>query len=251
MTTETQILQELVEAVEKLNSPDLLSVGATVLVAVAAAVITYVLGRRQNELQQHQLKLQEQQNDIQKYQTKLQEQQIKQQEYDLYRRMYTRVFELDFFNKTMLHRIVAILTSNEDKSLRLKLIEDICSEYERRSEEFTECTIDIELKQCGEGIDTKYYYDAFQASRKVILLFKYFVGDELLIFNPSLAYSPQIEDPNTPPQAFVDIILSLFRGSNPQLLRNELLAYVSIVEKTNQAQLLKVIKERITPTDVK
>ena len=227
-----------------ITNPNWWSVIATFVAAIVAACITSKFSKRQNELQEQQLKIQERQNE-------LQEQQIKQQEYDLYRRMYTRVFELDFFNKTMLHRIVAILTSNEDKSLRLKLIEDICSEYERRSEEFTECTIDIELKQCGEGIDTKYYYDAFQASRKVILLFKYFVGDELLIFNPSLAYSPQIEDPNTPPQAFVDIILSLFRGSNPQLLRNELLAYVSIVEKTNQAQLLKVIKERITPTDVK
>ena len=184
-------------------------------------------------------------------QIRIQREQTRVQEYELYRKIYANIWELDFFNKTMLYRIVAILTSNEDKSLRLKLIEDIWSEYERRSEEFTECTIDIELKQCGEGIDTKYYYDAFRASRNVIQLFKYFVGDELLIFNPSLAYSHQIEDPNTPPQAFVDIILSLFRGSNPQFLRNELLAYVSIVEKTNQAQLLKVIKERSTPTDVK
>ena len=143
------------------------------------------------------------------------------------------------------------MTSNEDKSLRLKLIEDIWSEYERRSEEFTECTIDIELKQCGEGLDVKYYYDALQASRKVILMFKYFIEDELLIFNPSLAYSPQIEDPNTPPQEFVDIILSLFRGRNPLLLRNELLAFASIVKKTDQAHILEIIKDRITPTNTK
>ena len=227
------------------------SVIATFVAAAVAAWITYKLGKRQNELQQQQLKLQEQQNDIQKYQTKLQEQQIRQQEYDLYRRMYTRVFELDFFNKTMLHRIVAILTSNEDKNLRLKLIEDIWQEYEKQSEEFNECTLDMDLKQCGEGIDAKYYYDALQASRKVILMFKYFVEEGLLIFNPLLAYTPQVEDPNTKPKEFVDIILSLFRGSNPQLLENELLAYASIVEKTNQAQLLKVIKDRIAPTEIK
>lgn len=224
MDYETKILlNKLVEAV---NSPDWWTILLTAINTIAVIVIAIV-------------------------QIRIQREQTRVQEYELYRKIYANIWELDFFNKTMLHRIVAILTSNEDKNLRLKLIEDIWNEYERRSEEFTECTIDIELKQCGEGIDTKYYYDAFQASRKVILLFKYFVGDELLIFNPSLAYSPQIEDPNTPLQAFVDIILSLFRGSNPQLLRNELLAYVSIVEKTNQAQLLKVIKERITPTDVK
>lgn len=234
-----------------ITNPAWWGVVATIIAAIVAAVITYVLGRRQNELQQQQLKLQEQQNEIQKYQTKLQEQQIKQQEYDLYRRMYTRVFELDFFNKTMLHRIVAILTSNEDNKLRLKLLDDTWQEYEKQSEEFGECTLDMDLKQCGEGIDAKYYYDALQASRKVILMFKYFVEEGLLIFNPLLAYTPQVEDPNTKPKEFIDIILSLFRGSNPQLLENEILAYASIVEKTNQAQLLKVIKDRITPTEIK
>jgi hypothetical protein len=241
MTPDTQILKELVEAV---NTPDWWSVIATIIAAITAAVITYVLGRRQNELQQQQLKLQEQQNELQR-------QQIKQQEYELYRRMYTQVFEMDFFNKTILLRIVAILVSNEDNKLRLKLIDDILREYEKRSEEFTQCTLDMELKKCGEGLDAKYYFDALQASRKVIQLFKYFIENNLLSFEPSLAYNPQIDNHDTPPEVFIDIILKLFKGRNPIFLRNELLAYASIVEKTRQAQLLKVIKERITPTNTK
>ena len=81
MENETNILlSELVEAVEKLNNPDLWSVGATVLAAVVAAVITYVLGKRQNELQKQQLKIQERQNELQAQQVKLQEQQNRQQE---------------------------------------------------------------------------------------------------------------------------------------------------------------------------
>ena len=184
-------------------------------------------------------------------QIRLQRQQIKQQDYELYRRMYTQVFEMDFFNKTILLRIVAILVSNEDNKLRLKLIDDIWAEYEKRSEEFTQCTLDMELKKCGEGIDAKYYFDALQASRKVIQLFKYFIENNLLSFEPSLAYNPQIDNHNTQPEVFIDIILKLFKGRNPIFLRNELLAYASIVEKTRQAQLLKVIKERITPTNTK
>ena len=172
MDSNSQILKELVEAV---SSTDWWSVIATIIAAITAAVITYVLGRRQNELQQQQLKLQEQQNEIQKHQTKLQEQQLQQDAYELYRRMYTQVFEMDFFNKTILLRIVAILVSNEDNKLRLKLIDDIWREYEKRSEEFTQCTLDMELKKCGEGIDAKYYFDALQASRKVIQLFMYFI----------------------------------------------------------------------------
>lgn len=248
MDSDTQILKELVEAV---STPDWWSVIATIIAAITAAVITYVLGRRQNELQQQQLKLQEQQNEIQKYQTKLQEQQLQQDAYELYRRMYTQVFEMDFFNKTILLRIVAILVSNEDNKLRLKLIDDIWREYEKRSEEFTQCTLDMELKKCGEGIDAKYYFDALQASRKVIQLFKYFIENNLLSFEPSLAYNPQIDNHDTPPEVFIDIILKLFKGRNPIFLRNELLAYASIVEKTKQAQLLKVIKDRIIPTNTK
>lgn len=224
---------------------------ATFVAAFVAAWITYKLGKRQNELQQQQLKLQEQQNDIQKYQTKLQEQQIRQQEYDLYRRMYSQVFELDFFNKTILNRIVAILTSNEDNKLRLKLLDDTWQEYETLSKKYGECTIDMELKQCGTGLDAKLYYDALQASRKVIQMFKYFVEQDFLIFSPSLAYSPLVEDPNTSTQQFINIILQLFKGKNTNLLARELMAHASIVERTKQSQLMATIKERITSNDTK
>ena len=103
MTEETNLqLNKLVESIdgvsgqlellaENASSPDWWSVIATILAAIAAAVITYVLGRRQNELQQQQLKLQEQQNEIQKYQTKLQEQQVRAQEYEILKRLYILV----------------------------------------------------------------------------------------------------------------------------------------------------------------
>jgi hypothetical protein len=194
-------------------------------------------------LQEQQLKIQERQNE-------LQEQQIKQQEYDVYRRIYTQIFDLDLFNKALLLRIVAILTNNEDKNLRLKLIEDIWNEFEKHSDEFSEWTLDLDLKKCGEGKDAKYYYDASQASRKIIQMFKYFVENELLSFNHDLVNAVQLEL-TTPPEKFIDVILKLYKGRNPQLLRNELLAYASIVEKTNQSQLLKNIKDRITPIDIK
>ena len=82
-------------------------------------------------------------------------------------------------------------------------------------------------------------------------MFKYFIEDNLLIFDPSLAHNPQIENHNTPPEVFIDIILKLFRGRNPLLLRNELLAFASIVKKTDQAHILEIIKDRITPTNTK
>lgn len=71
-----------------ITDPAWWSVIATFTAAIVAAVITYALGKRQNELQKQQLKLQEQQNEIQQYQTKLQEQQVRAQEYVVYKTLY-------------------------------------------------------------------------------------------------------------------------------------------------------------------
>lgn len=223
MDYETKILlNKLVEAV---NSPDWWTILLTAINTIAVIVIAVA-------------------------QIRLQKRQAKAQEYDLYRRLFSQVYELDFFNKTILLKIVAILTSNEDKKLRLKLIEDIWKESEILSDKFNECTIDMELKQCGEGLDAKYYYDALQASKQVVSMFRYFVEEELVIFNPSVIYNIPMEY-TTPPEDFVDVLLKLFRGNNAQFLRSQLLTYVEIVKKMNDAQLLKVIKDRITPIDVK
>ena len=80
-----------------ITNPDWWSVVLSAISTIAVIVIAVV-----------QIKLQRQQ-------TKLQEQQNKQQEYDLYRRIYSQIFRLDFFNKTILLRLVAILISNESK----------------------------------------------------------------------------------------------------------------------------------------
>lgn len=240
-----------------ITDPAWCSVVATIFAAIVAAWITYKLGKMQNELQQKQVDIQERQNDLQAQQVKLQEQQnelqrqqIQQQEYELYRKMYSQVYGVDFFNKTILLRIVAILISNEDNKLRLKFVDDIWEECEKRTMEFTECALDMELKQCGEALDAKYYSDALQASQKVIQMFKYFVENELMAFDPQLINVVQMES-TTPPEKFIDIILKLFRAGNEERLRQELFAFAKIVEKTNQAQLLKVIKDRITPTEIK
>ena len=195
MDYETKILlNKLVEAV---NSPDWWTILLTAINTIAVIVIAVA-------------------------QIRLQKRQAKAQEYDLYRRLFSQVYELDFFNKTILLKIVAILTSNEDKKLRLKLIEDIWKESEILSDKFNECTIDIELKQCGEGLDAKYYYDALQASKQVVSMFRYFVEEELVIFNPSVIYNIPMEY-TTPLEDFVDVLLKLFRGNNAQFLRSQLL----------------------------
>lgn len=165
MDYKTQILQELVEAVEKLNSPDLLSVGATVLAAVVAAVITYVLGKRQNELQKQQLKLQERQNELQEQQIKLQEQQVviqarqnelqatqtdimrqqtKAQEYPTYRGLYDLVSSIHLAAAGFVVKMHGCIVSKE--GIKIYSWNDIREDISNLKKDLEKKTVDIELK---------------------------------------------------------------------------------------------------------
>ena len=88
MTSETEIMKELVEAIER---PDWWAIGITVVNAVIMAWLAC-----------RQVKLQRQQ-------TKLQEQQIRQQEYEIYSRLYKLVKKVDAEIDGYLDEIIASL----------------------------------------------------------------------------------------------------------------------------------------------
>lgn len=158
-----------------ITNPDWWSVVATIIAAIVAAVITYVLGRRQNELQQQQLKiqerqndLQEQQNEIQKYQTKLQEQQVKAQEYEIYKRLYLLLSnangEIDNFIEE-LDRLLWEPYYNSDKNALSRkkthidnLFKDLRNSY-----------IDYELKLSKETFNKDGYLKILNLMSRVLL----------------------------------------------------------------------------------
>lgn len=170
MDYKTQILQELVEAVEKLNNPDLWSVGATVLAAVVAAVITYVLGKRQNELQKQQLKIQERQNELQAQQVKLQEQQIAVQEYDIYSKMFSLVKEAERISGNILNMIYNYFSSPifkaVDKNMLSKELENICE----LKQKLNSCSIDFDLK-LSQDYSAMAYVDLLTDAEMVLQMF--------------------------------------------------------------------------------
>ena len=164
-----------------ITDPDWWSVVATIIAAIVAAVITYVLGRRQNELQQQQLKiqerqndlqeqqvkLQEQQNEIQKYQTKLQEQQVRAQEYEVYKRLYMLVSnangEIDNFIEE-LDRLLWEPYYNSDKNALSrkkthidKLFNDLRDSY-----------VDYELKLSKETFNKDGYLNILNLMSRVL-----------------------------------------------------------------------------------
>ena len=77
MDYETKIL--LNKLVEFITNPAWWSVIATFVTAIVAAWITSKFSKRQNELQEQQLKIQERQNELQEYQLQLQAQQVELQ----------------------------------------------------------------------------------------------------------------------------------------------------------------------------
>lgn len=164
MTTETQILQELVEAVSR---PDWWAIGITAVNAVIVIVLTFwqlclnkrqtQIQERQNELQAQQVKLQEQQNQQQEYQTKLQEQQIRQQEYAIYSQLYKLVQKADVEIDYYLDEITSSLgvvpwKRAEDGFLQRKL--DYLLELRKDLEQ---SAIDFEIKFSKDFFDLEGY----------------------------------------------------------------------------------------------
>ena len=136
MTTETQILQELVEAV---NRPDCWAIGIT---AVNALFLGWLAWR------QYQL---------QKQQTKLQEQQIRQQEYAIYSQLYKLVKKADVEIDEYLSEITRSLgvvpwKRAEDGFLQRKL--DYLLELRKDLEQ---SAIDFEIKFSKDFFDLEGY----------------------------------------------------------------------------------------------
>ena len=135
-----------------ITNPDWWGVGATIIAAFVAAVITYVLGKRQNELQEQQLKIQERQNELQEQQLKLQEQQIKLQEqqnaiqgYEMHKMMYQFVMETNAYAHGVIPQICHYLQEYnpyEDIAPLIKMKEDV----DAMSKDFNDKFVDINIQ---------------------------------------------------------------------------------------------------------
>lgn len=165
-----------------ITNPDWWSVVATIIAAIVAAVITYVLGRRQNELQQQQLKiqerqndlqeqqvkLQEQQNEIQKYQTKLQEQQVRAQEYEVYKRLYMLVSnanrEIDNFIKDLDLLLYKPWHDSNEGALNHKK-----KHIDKLFNDLRDSYVDYELKLSKETFNKDGYLEILNLMSRVLL----------------------------------------------------------------------------------
>ena len=148
-----------------ITNPAWWSVIATFVAAIVSACITSKFSKRQNELQEQQLKIQERQNELQEQQIKQQEiqtelmaQQAKAQEHDQYKELYLLIRAIHY----KANHIVSNLTS----TLRWAISDEQCIEvlkgrqkevHELRNR-LSEYEVDFELKTDMTNLQYANYY---------------------------------------------------------------------------------------------
>ena len=164
-----------------ITDPAWWSVVATIIAAIVAAWITCKLGKRQNELQQQQLKIQERQNDlqeqqvklqeqqnkIQEYNTKLQEQQIRAQEYEVRKRLYLLLTNANREIDNFIEELDWLLwqpwhNSNEDGLNRKK------AHIDKLFNDLRDSYVDYELKLSKETFNKDGYLNILNLMSRVL-----------------------------------------------------------------------------------
>ena len=128
-----------------LTDPAWWSVIATIFAAFVAACITYALGRRQNELQEQQLKIQERQNELQEKQIELQEQQNYIQGFEMHKMMYRFVMETNAYAHIFIPQICHYLQDYNPYEDRMPLIK-LKAEVDELAKDFEDKFADINIQ---------------------------------------------------------------------------------------------------------
>lgn len=130
MDYESKIL--LNNLIDALSNPEWWNVIATFSAAIVAAVITYIFGKRQEALQQQQLKLQEQQT--------------KQQEYQLYKSLYKVVSDANIEISNFLFMLYVHISNAPKKDEVEILLQRAVEQLQKVDETILQCAIDFNLK---------------------------------------------------------------------------------------------------------
>ena len=174
-------------------------------------------------------------------QIKLQKQQVQQQEYAIYRQMYINIDNIDTFAQTFLQKIVAVLSSEFGNNERVVQVRELFKEAYSLNDSFTECTFDIELKQCGNAIDVGCYYGVLSEIKRLSKTLEFFLETNKM----DIHYS-KIEY-NTDNTTLINIITNCCNDKQFQeILKSRLLECVDAINKLKTSSIKEEIKKRIT-----
>lgn len=225
MDYKTQILQELVEAV---NRPDWWAIGIT---AVNAVIMAWLAWR------QYQL---------QKQQTKLQERQVQQQEYELYRQLYTLVknanYEIDDYLENIADSLGALPFQRADEGFIKAKLADIEQLYKDLSRYF----VDYEIKFSRDFFDYRGYSVTLGAMMHSLKLIDEMIDKEMVEFDSS-GYNTIPAINGSWDNGYVSYITERIKDAGYRAaIRSNLLRFVRRKDKlrANGNDILEKIRER-------
>ena len=233
-----------------ITNPAWWSVIATILAAIVAAVITYVLGRRQNELQQQQVELQRQQ-------TKLQEQQTKAQEYEVYKHLYSVVKEINRESEGLLNRFYQYFASSAYKDIfRMAGNQGVIgwlytriNELDNRLDSYA---IDFELKLAGDTTDLHHYQTLVDDMRLMTQAMERFEKLQIIVFREEEGVNASQGLPRGEKDDLITgICARVAVAKYKDAIRKDLENYLLVRKQVMERNTLDKIKQRIMPIDTK
>lgn len=148
-----QSLCSMLNFTDIVTNPEWWNAMATFVAAIVAAVITYKLGKRQNELQQQQVKLQEQQT--------------KQQDYQLYKSLFQVVSDANIEISNFLFGLYVHISNVPKKGEVEVLLKGAIERLKRLDTEILQYAIDFHLK--------------FPKEKTIVQEYRYLIGGMLNI----------------------------------------------------------------------
>ena len=233
-----------------ITNPAWWSVIATILAAIVAAVITYVLGRRQNELQQQQVELQRQQ-------TRLQEQQTKAQEYEVYKHLYSVVKEINRESEELLNRFYQYFASSAYKDIfRMAGNQGVIgwlyariNELDNRLDSYA---IDFELKLAGDTTDLHHYQTLVDDMRLMTQAMERFEKLQIIVFREEEGVNALMLTYRGEKDALINGICDRVAVEKyKDAIRKDLENYLLVRKQVMEHNTLDKIKQRIMPIDTK
>ena len=151
--------------IEFITDPAWWSVIATFVAAYVAARITSKFSKRQNELQEQQLKIQERQNELQEQQIKQQEiqtklmvQQAKVQEHDQYKELYLLIRAIHYKAKHAVSNLTSTLDWSISDEQCIETLKGRQKEVHELRNRLSEYEVDFELKTDMTNLQYANYY---------------------------------------------------------------------------------------------
>lgn len=228
MDYETKILlNNLVDAVEELCSPD----WWTIAITVVNAIIMVWLGWRQFKLQQRQ--------------TKLQEQQTLRQEYDIYSRLYKLVKSTDLEIDHFLDEItdsLGVIPSRKAENGFLKLKLDY---VEKLRKEFEENAIDFEIKFNKEFFDLNEYINILRFMINNLKSLVMMADEKMIIYDSFSQIINDFEGSIEKGKAYY-IAQHIKDKQYEEIVGSNLLYFIKLRERLreNSNDVLAIIRER-------